>query len=406
MRASYKRAIVIGVLAALFGGALLVAFWPRAVPVDLVSIDRGPITVTIDAEGIARVRDVYTVSAPLTGRLARIGMRPGDPVEARTTILASIEEMDPAFLDARSRAEIEARLHTAEAALALARAESDQAQARLDFARLEWRRRQELHARGATTRRSLEEAELEVRTAEAQQATTQAAVRMRVSEMEMARAALIEPGSAELAAGPQCCVPLRSPVDGQILRVLEESETVVQAGTPLVEVGDPTNLEIRVDLPSRDAVGIAVGAPVIIDGWGGADLSGRVRRVEPSAFTRTTALGIEEQRVNVLIDLAEDREDRAYDRLGHGYRVMTHIEVDRADTVLRVPIGALFRVDDRWALFAFEGGRARLTFPEIGLMNNRFAEIRSGLAEDATVILHPGDRIEDQTKASPREAEG
>lgn len=403
MRASHKRGIVIGALAAMFGGALLVAFWPRAVPVDLAPVDRGSITVTISADGIARVREVYTVSAPLTGRLARIGLHPGDPVEAQSTVLASIEEMDPSFLDARSRAEIEARLNMAQAGLSLARAESDQASARLDFARLELRRRQELHARGATTTRSLEEAQLEVRTAEARQATAEAAVRMRVSELEMARAALIEPGSMALAAGPHCCVPLRSPVDGQVLRVLEESETVVQAGTPLVEIGDPTNLEIRVDLPSRDAVGIVAGAPVTIDGWGGSELPGRVRRIEPSAFTRTSALGIEEQRVNVLIDLTGDPEDRIYERLGHGYRVVAHIEVDHAESVLRSPIGALFRVDDRWALFAFEDATARLIFPEVGLMNNRVAEIRSGLSEDSTVILHPSDRIEDQTKVTARE---
>ncbi|WP_366654523.1 HlyD family efflux transporter periplasmic adaptor subunit [Fodinicurvata sp. EGI_FJ10296] len=403
MRASWKRAIFISVLAAAFVGALLIAFWPRAVPVDFASLDRGEIVVTVDAEGIARVRDVYTVAAPLAGRLARIELRPGDAVETQSTLLASIEEMDPSFLDARTRAETEARLHAAEAALALARAEHDQAQAYLDFARVELRRRQELHARGATTTRSLEEAQLDVRTGEARVATAEAAVRMRVSELESARAALIEPGSPDAVAGPRCCVPIRAPVDGTVLRVLQESETVVQAGTPLVEIGDPTNLEIRVDLPSREAVNVQPGARVTIEGWGGSSLAGEVRRVEPSAFTRVSALGIEEQRVNVLIDLVETAESEQRDRLGHGYRVMTHIEIDRADEVLRVPVGALFRADDRWAVFQREDDRAVLAYPEIGLMNDRFAEIASGLPQDAVVILHPSDGVDDQTRVAARE---
>lgn len=405
MRAPIKRAGFIGTLALLFGGALAVAFWPTPVPVDLAQADRGDIVVTADGEGRARVRDVYVVSAPLTGRLARIGLRVGDPVIAGQTVLASLEELDPTLLDARSRAEADARLQTAEAALLLAGAEREQVRAQLDFARQELRRQQELHARGATTTRALEEAQMEVRTGEARLATAEAAVRMRQSELEAARAALIEPGITDLPAGARCCLPLRAPVDGTVLAILQESETVVQAGTPLVEIGDPRDLEIIVDLPSRAAVRVSPGAPAVLENWGGAPLSGTVRRVEPTAFTKISALGIEEQRVNVLLDLdgIPDGAAADRDRLGHGYRVMVRITVDRADAALRVPVGALFRDGGRWALFVAENGRARLIHPEIGLTDGRHAELRSGLAEGATIILHPSDRIDDGTRVTPRQ---
>lgn len=401
MKAPVKRALFIATLAALFGGALTLAFWPTPVPVDLARVERGALTVTADGEGRARVRDVYTVSAPLTGQLARIGLRVGDRVTAGQSVLASLEEMDPTLLDARSRAEAEARLQLAEAALSLARAELDQASAQKDFARAELRRQQELHARGATTTRALEEAQREVRTSEARVATAEAGMRMRQSELEGARAALIEPGSAGILASPRCCLALRAPVDGTVLAILEESETVVQAGTPLVEIGNPANLEVIVDLPSREAVRIAAGAPVRLDGWGGDPFTGTVRRVEPTAFTKISALGIEEQRVNVLIDL-DDAAAAAQARLGHGYRVMVRITVAETEDALLVPVGALFRDAGRWALFVEEDGRARLIHPETGVSDGRRTELRSGLEAGSRVILHPSDRIEDGTRIAPR----
>jgi HlyD family secretion protein len=417
MRAPLRRALFMVLLAALLIGGLVFAFWPQPHPVDLAVIERGPLRVTVDGEGQTRVRDVYVVSSPLAGRITRIDLRPGDPVEARRTVVTSLEEMDPAFLDQRTRARLEAELQAADAAFALARAELERTQAELDFARSELRRAEALRPQEAITERALDQARLNVRINEARVATAQATLRMRQHELESARAALIQPGEgvagvegltdgAEGLGGPmlaseRCCVAIRSPVSGRVLRVLRESEGVVPAGEPLIEIGDPTDLEIVVDLPSSDAVRIREGAAVVIDAWGGEEpLAGRVRRVEPFGFTKISALGIEEQRVNVVIDLLDAPEARA--ALGHGYRVLARVVVYAADDVLRVPMGALFRDGAAWATFVHEDGRARLRRVEIGPGDGRVAEVRAGLAEGEEVVLHPSDQIADGVRITRR----
>lgn len=403
MRASLRRALFMVLLALLLVGGLTFAFWPQPVPVDLAVIERGPLRVTVDGEGQTRVRNVYVVSAPLAGRITRIALRPGDRVEARQTVLTSLEEMDPAFLDQRTRARLEAELQAADAAFELARAELERAQAELEFARSELRRAEALRPQEAITERALDQARLNVRINEARVATAQATLRMRHFELESARAALIEPGEdGRIAgAGERCCVPVRSPVSRQVLRLIHESETIVPAGEPLVEIGDPTDLEVVVDLPSSEAVQVENGAPVTIEAWGGGrPLDGRVRRVEPYGFTKISALGIEEQRVNVIIDLLDATEARP--SLGHGYRVLARIAVHQADDVLLVPSGALFREGGDWAVFVQEDGRARLRTVEIGPGDGRVAEVRAGLGEGEEVVLHPSDRITDSTRIERR----
>jgi HlyD family secretion protein len=232
--------------------------------------------------------------------------------------------------------------------------------------------------------------------------TAQATVRMRYSEKEMARAALIEPGEGEaFTAATRCCIPVRSPVDGRVLRVLKESETVVQAGEPLIEVGDPTDLEIVVDLPSNETVRIAERAPVVIEAWGGdKPLSGTVRRIEPSAFTKVSALGIEEQRVNVLIDL--DDPPQARPALGHGFRVLARVVVYEAHDIVLVPAAALFRAGRDWAVFVSHEERAHMRRIEIGANDGRFAEVQSGLSEGDTVVLYPSDKVTDGIRIGDR----
>jgi HlyD family secretion protein len=402
MGAPLRRAVFMVVLAGLVAGGLAYGFWPQPLPVDLAVVERGPIRVTVDGEGKARVRNVYVVSAPLAGRITRVSLEPGDEVEANRTLITSLEETDPAFLDARARARLEAQLRAAEAAYDLAKAELEQAQAALEFSSNELQRSETLFERGTVTARNLELARLDLRTHETRLATAKATLGMRHFEVEMARAALIEPGEGEyFSASARCCIPVRSPVDGRVLRVLHESETVVQAGEPLIEIGDPTDLEVVVDLPSSEAVRIPAGAAVIIEAWGGDQaLSGSVRQIEPSAFTKISALGIEEQRVNVIIDLTDPPAARR--ALGHGFRVLARVVVYAADSALLVPAGALFREGRTWAVFVAEDGRARLRQVEIGASDGRLAEVRSGLSEGEHVIVYPNDRILDGVRIAPR----
>ncbi|MDH3228168.1 MAG: HlyD family efflux transporter periplasmic adaptor subunit [Alphaproteobacteria bacterium] len=397
-----KRMILYAVVAVAMAAGLIYAFWPQPVPVDTAVIGRGELVVTIDSDGRTRVREVYVVSAPVPGRVLRIERHVGDGVVANETLLATIQPTDPAFLDRRARAQAESVAKAAEAAFALAEAEQARAIAELDFAQAELERAEQLAARGNIAKRDLDRAKLTIRTARAAVATAKATVEIRRFELETARAGLIEPGGSGVKAdGQLCCVDVFSPVNGRVLRVMHESETVVAAGTPLVEVGDSRDLEAVVDLLSSDAVRVTEGAEVVIEDWGGRSaLSGLVRHVEPTGFTKVSALGIEEQRVNVLIDFA-DPPDRWRD-LGHGYRIEAHIVVWRGAGILKLPLGALFRDGERWAVFVADGGRAQLRHIEIDQANGREAQITAGLSEGDTVILHPSDLIADGVRIVPR----
>lgn len=389
------------VVAAAIAGALVYAFLPQPVPVDLAVLERGELLVTIDGDGQTRVREVYVVSSPVSGRVMRIESHVGDEVVANKTLLATIEPGDPTFLDRRARAQAEAQIKASEAALQLADAEQARAQAELKFAQAELKRAEQLAARGNISQRDLDRARLDVRTREAALGTAAATVKMRRYELDTARAALIQPGEEDGDGGGQeCCVEVYSPVNGRILRVIQESESVVPAGTWLVELGDPHDLEIVVDLLSDDAVRVKQGANVMIEDWGGMSLSGRVRRVEPYAFTKVSALGIEEQRVNVIIDFTDPPEQ--WQGLGHGYRVNARIEDWRGKDVLKLPLGALFRDGEAWAVFVAEDDTANLRHIDIGHSNGRAAEVLKGLTEGESVILYPGDRVSDGVRILAR----
>ncbi len=394
-----RRLVGIGLLAALLL-FFVYAFMPKPVPVDMATVSRGAMQVEVRDEGYTRVHDVYVVSAPVTAHLLRIEPHVGDAVEAGKTLLARLLPTDPGFLDARSRSQAEAAVRTAQAALTLARAERRKAAAQVEFAQSDARRARQMAEQDSISRADLDRAELALKTAHAALDTARASEQMRAAELENARAVLTPPGKGGTSS-EEGVVRLIAPITGRILRRLQESETVVAAGTPLIELGDPADLEIVVDLLSRDAVKVKENAAVAITGWGGANaLQGRVRRVEPYGFTKVSALGIEEQRVNVIIDITSERTD--WQGLGHGYRVDAAIRIWQADDVLQVPTGALFRQAGDWAVFRVINDEAVLTPVTLGQNNGQVAEVLDGLSKDDTVVLHPSERIEDGIAVEPR----
>lgn len=376
------------------------AFWPRPVAADLAVIGRGDLEVTVEDEGVTRVREIYTVSAPTTGKMLRVPLQVGDAVIQGETTVATIEPSDPVFLDIRTQRINEAAVDAADAAVRLAAAQISQAHSQLEFAQAELRRAEELAARQAIATRALEKARLDVATAEAALATAQATHEVRRRELESARAQLIQPGQANQAS-TTCCIQVKAPVTGRVLKVVARSEQVLQAGSPLVELGDPADLEIVVDLLSRDAVRVAAGAVARIGNWGGdTDLHARVRRIEPTGFTKVSALGIEEQRVKVLLDPADPPD--AWRSVGHGYRVVARITVWQGTDLVLVPLGALFRSGGDWAVFVRVDGRARLRRIEIGERNMHAARVIRGLTPGEEVVMHPSDSIQDGTRIRSR----
>jgi HlyD family secretion protein len=384
------------VAAVIVGGLLAVALWPSTTPVDTALAGNGPMVVTIDEEGRTRVRDRFVVAAPVAGRILRIELEAGDPVK-RGAQVASVRAEPPPLLDLRSRAEAAAAVESAQAALGRARAEERRTLAGLEQARRELARTRDLASSDLTTARELEARAADVKAAEEALSAATFAVRMAASELERTQARLSPPSTA--ASGR--VVTVTSPVDGVVLKRIRESETVVPAGEPLLEIGDPSELEIVADLLSTDAVRVRPGARVIVDQWGGEGaLDAKVRRIEPSGFTKISALGVEEQRVNVVVDFVDPA--KAWSALGDGYRVEVRIVIWEADAVLKVPAGALFRVAERWAVYVVEDGRARRSFLEVGHQTGQEAEVLSGLTEGARVIVHPPDTLADGARVEER----
>jgi HlyD family secretion protein len=367
-----------------------------------VTVERGAISVTITDEGKTRVKDVFVVSAPVPGLMRRIELEPGDQVTAGETIVARIEPSDPSFLDVRTQAEAQAAVRAAEAAEKYAAAQVRRAEAELDFANAEFARYRGLAERNTVSENDLDAAERRARTSSAALEEAKANLNVGRSQLEQARAKLMAPNTERSSRGADCeCINAYSPVSGAILRVLKKSEGVVASGAPLVEIGDPSRLEIVVDLLSTDAVRVEVGQRVLIEAWGGSPaLEGTVTRIEPFGFTKISALGIEEQRVNVRIDLVDSPDHWA--RLGHGYRVEPRIILAEASDILTVPRAALFRDGDQWAVFVAENDTAVLRIVELGLSNAFAAEITSGLAVGERVVLQPSDRVSAGSRLQPR----
>jgi HlyD family secretion protein len=377
-------------------------FWPKPVPVDIAVIEHGSLEVTVEEEGRTRVRDIYTVSAPISGRALRAPLHVGDQVVANHTVVALLQPTMPSLLDVRTRKELEAARDAAQAAVGLAEAEVMRASASLDFARSDFNRIAVLARSGTASVQALERARMQVQTGEATLTSAIAALEVRKRELKSAEARLIEPVNVSGEGAPgACCIELRAPASGEILKLEQESERVVTPGTPLVEIGDPRALEVVVDLLSTDAVRVETGSPVRIEGWGGGSLEGRVRRVESAGFTKTSALGIEEQRVRAIVDLIDAPE--RWNRLGHDYRVIARIQVSRFDDVPIVPLGALFRRGEDWAVYVIEEGRARLRRLRIGQRNNRYSQVVDGLAPGDQVVVHPSDDVKENVKVVARE---
>lgn len=376
-------------------GIAAAALWPEAVEVSVVTAGRGPMRVTVDEDGETRVRDRFIVTAPVSGRVQRIEIEPGDAVTRAQTVLARITPAQPPLLDPRTRRELEAAVQAATATVGQARAERQRAATALERARSTLRRQQELMKAGAIASDDLEAAETALATAEEAQRAAEFVERRAESELQLARARLSAPGQDGRT------VDVRSPVDGTILKRLRESEGLVAAGEPLLEIGEPGRLEIVADLLSTDAVRVSPGAEVLIEQWGGGQtLHGRVRRVEPSGFTKVSALGVEEQRVNVIVDFTDPA---AAVRLGDGYRVEVRIVLWREDDVLKVPVGALFRQGEGWAVFVVDMGRAHLRPVQLGQRNEDDGQILSGLDAGSTVVLHPPDTLADGARVVVRE---
>ena len=387
---------------ALVAGALVWAFRPQPIAVDLSQVKRGDLRVTIDEEGMTRVRDRYVVAAPVAGRLQRIALRPGDSVSAGTTVVAAFLPATPAPLDPRTRAETLSRLKAAQAAREQARIALDRARDEAAFNRSELGRYREIAKFGGTTDERMAAVELQARTSDTQLQASEAALQRANHEVEAIGAVLRQFEDTAATRGGQTAMTLRSPVSGVVLRVHQESETPLAAGTPLVEIGNPGRLEVVVDLLSTDAVKVKPGLPALITGWGGdATLHARVRLVEPSGFTKVSALGVEEQRVNVVLDF--QNLEHIAGMLGDGYRVDVNVIVSECRGVLKVPTSALFRMGDQWRVFAARDGRASTVEVQLGQRNAVEAEVVSGLSEDDAVIVHPGDTIADGVAVIQRE---
>jgi HlyD family secretion protein len=399
--ANTKRIVIWIVIASIIAVALALSFAPQPVMVDLVEVRPGPLVVTLDEEGETRVHDVYTLSAPVAGRVQRIEGHVGDPVTANETVLAKIEPGDPSFLDPRSEAQARAAIQAAEAARDLAAAAVNDADAQYEFARAEYARMQELVIEGSVSKRDLDSAERDFKARRAGLDTARAALQVRNYELELAKAQLVSPLQTQESRGDCECIPITAPVSGRILQIADRSERVVREGDMLMQIGDPGDLEIVVDYLSMDAVKIEAGQRVIIENWGGdGALEGRVRRVEPFGFLKVSALGIEEQRVNVIIDFANDQ---GWERLGHGYQVESRVVLWEADNVLTVPLTALFREEGGWALFVAEDGRAVLRYVETGRRNGVISEVREGLEAGERVVMHPSDRVTDGVRIASRD---
>jgi HlyD family secretion protein len=367
------------------------------VVVEIAKVQRGPLVVTVNEDGRTRVKDRYIVSAPVTGNLGRLELEAGDPVE-ENQVLARLVPLPPPLLDSRTRAEARARVDAAAAAVRQAQAAVNRARYERDFAKQEADRATAVVEQGGLARSDADRAVSTYRSSQEALSSAEFGARVAEYELKVARTALMQlSGQGEDIEH----LEITSPVSGQVLQVFQESEGVVQGGTPILEVGDPEALEIVVDVLSQDATRIRPGAPVLIERWGGKNpLHGHVRIVEPSAFTKLSALGVEEQRVNVIVDLDDDRE--LWSTLGDGYRIEARISVWEGENILKVPASAVFRSEEAWATFAVEDDTAVLRSVEIGESNGLETQVLSGVQEGDEVVAYPSDSVRDGVSVKAR----
>ena len=368
--------------------ALIIAgLWPKPVPVETATVGRGPLRATVNEEGKTRIKQRFVVAAPVTGQLRRVPFKAGAPVTAGETTIAIIDPLSPTLLDARSRTSTEARRDTA-------LANRDKARAAHAFALSEMHRSEKLFQDKTISIQEMEAVQLR----ESSSAKEEAAA---ASELRQAQAELAEFGVADPPGTNQtCALEVKAPASGSVLRVFEENSRVVTAGTPLLEVGDPHDLEVVIEVLSRDGAAIPPGARVDFEQWGGPEpLLGKVRLVEPAAFTKISALGVEEQRVNVVADLLTPASQRA--NVGDNFRVEAQIVVWDTNDALKAPAGALFRQGDRWATFCLRNGKAHLQPVKVGRSSGTETQILEGLQPGDTVVLYPSSQVADGRKVRP-----
>ncbi len=391
----WARRLAWGALAAVAVGGFGYAVWPQPMNVEVAVAERRTLVVTVEEDGKARVKDRFVVSAPLIGNLTRIQLQVGEAVKPGT-VIARLVPLPSPLLDQRARSQSEAHVAVAQASNQQANAEIERARVAVDSSRVEGERTRALFARGSATRAELERAELQERARQAEFSSAEFGARVAAHRLREANAALGRYSSTKSTDA----MVVTSPIEGQVLAVIQQSEGIVQAGAALVELGDPRALEVVADVLTRDAVSVRPEAPSEIVEWGGPSLGARVRLVEPSAFTRRSALGVEEQRVNVVLDLTSPPE--AWSKLGDGYRTTVRIETHRAENVVTVPQSALFRSNAAWATYVVRDGVARLQLLEVGHRDKTHAEVTAGLNDGDLVIVHPNPQLGDGVKVAVR----
>jgi len=377
--------------AALVGSLAYVSFRETPVPVDTVAVTSGPLEVTVNADGHAQVRDLYEVAAPITGMALRSPVDVGDAVIAGETIVARVQPSTSGLLDARSRLQAEAVLQEALAARHVAQADQRQAEETRVFAASQYDRTQALVTRGVASLTQLEDQAQQLAVAEATVAAAEARIEMADGTIERARASLLDT-SQVTTDDANCCITLTAPADGVILSIGAKSARPVTTGTPLLSIGDPTDLELVADILSRDAVRLQPGARAYVERWGGDGvLEATLDRIDPTARTQVSALGIEEQRVDAYFSLVSPQADRT--GLGDGFSVFLRVVEWRADDVMQIPLSAIFRVGEEWAVFVETAGVAERRLVTLGQRNGQMTEVQSGLAIDERVVMHPSDAI-------------
>jgi HlyD family secretion protein len=395
-----RRAIGLAVVVAI-AGLLIYGFTPPAVDVEITAVIRGPLTVTVDEDGKTRVRERYVVASPLSGRLQRTSLKSGDPVVAGETVVATIEASDANLLDDRARMDAEAHLKAAEARREQANALIERSRDETSIARNDLNRAESLFAKGVLTEEAHDAVRLKYRLAAHDLRVAEFNVTIAEFERDQAKAAFVRFAERPDEQQPLFRHEIRAPISGRVFRIFEESAIPVTPGMRLIELGDPTDLEVEIDVLSTDAVRVKPGSKVWLNHWGGdATLEARVRIVEPSAFTKVSPLGIEEQRVWVIADIVNPPEQRS--TVGDGFRVEASVVTWEAADVLKVSAGALFRHGNEWAVYVVRRARAELQILRAGHTNGLETEILEGLEIGDQVILHPSDRVRPGVRIDPR----
>lgn len=394
--------VLVGVGGAMLAGLIFVAFRSDPIPVDLHSLTRGPMQIAINADGVTRIRDIYDVASPITGTALRSPVAVGDSVVAGETLVASVRPATPGLLDSRSLLQAEASVQEAEAALHVAETDLDKARDDRTLAQSQYDRAQTLVERGVASLTRLEDAAQRLAIANATVEAAQARIDMAQSTLARTRTLLQGPDTLT-DESRTCCLDIMAPADGRVLAVTSESARPVSTGAPLLRIGDPADLEIVADLLSSDAVRIGPGATATIDRWGGeVPLAAELTRIAPSAQTKVSALGIEEQRVDAIFDITSPPQERI--ALGDGFAVFLRIVEWETDDALQVPLSAIFKRGENWTVFLAIDNVVTERAVTLGRRNSEFAQVLDGLAPGDMVVVHPNDALTSGQSIIPRSA--